>query len=147
MSPAPQPQTSSTARAVYRAADVAYQPVSCPSSAECCQLTKTKLEPWLWPVEWELLEERLSQEGRPKPLPPRTDQGCPLLDTDGARCTVYEDRPLGCRTYFCHRVKGPSHQPTTLMDSLQRRLQMASKGEPKPLLQWLREAGFLGPHP
>jgi hypothetical protein len=44
---------------VLTKASAAYRPWSCPSTAECCQLTKTGRPPWLWPSEWEVLLERL----------------------------------------------------------------------------------------
>jgi len=40
------------------------------------------------------------------------EQTCPLLDRDG-RCSVYAARPLGCRTFWCHRAEhddGPARQ-------------------------------------
>ncbi|RYZ31921.1 MAG: YkgJ family cysteine cluster protein, partial [Myxococcaceae bacterium] len=43
-------------RTVYRQADEAYAPYSCPASGECCQLAVTKRQPWLWLPEWELLK-------------------------------------------------------------------------------------------
>src|SRR5205823_5208735 len=83
-------------RAIYRLADAAFARWSCPSSGECCQLAKTGRQPWLWPSEWKLIAARKG--------PPRADGGCPFLDAAGARCTVYADRPLGCRTFFCGRA-------------------------------------------
>ncbi|HZH03275.1 MAG TPA: YkgJ family cysteine cluster protein [Myxococcaceae bacterium] len=129
-------------RAIYERADAAFSAFSCPGTAECCQLLKTGLEPWLWPSEWLTLEAWLVRERRPRPLPPRQDLGCPLLDAEGMRCTVYGARPLGCRTYFCHRIRGPARQPTEVMNGLQRRLEVLHEGEPKPLLTWLRETGW-----
>src|SRR4051812_8070934 len=99
-------------RALYAKADALWSKFSCPGTAECCQLSTTRREPWLWPSEWKLLSE-----SRPLP-PPRPDGGCPYLDPDGRRCSVYADRPLGCRTFFCHRIVGPSRQPVLEMDAL-----------------------------
>ncbi|MHB8878075.1 MAG: YkgJ family cysteine cluster protein, partial [Myxococcaceae bacterium] len=45
-------------RALYRLADAAYAPFSCPASGECCQLAARGREPWLWPSEWRLLQAR-----------------------------------------------------------------------------------------
>src|SRR6185436_3635428 len=81
-------------RAIYAKADAMWARWSCPASAECCHLTKTQRQPWLWPSEWRLLTAK-------GPLPPaRADGHCPFLD-DAGRCTRYADRPLGCRTFFC----------------------------------------------
>src|SRR5689334_4303773 len=127
-------------RAVYRQADAAYAPFSCPASGECCQLARTKRQPWLWYPEWKLLSAR-----RPLP-PPREDGGCPYLDAAGRRCTVYADRPFGCRTFFCERIRGPARQPADTVDVLLRRLEavsqrvMPSLTGPRPLLDWHTEA-------
>ena len=108
-------------RAIYRQADAAYAPFSCPASGECCQLSKTRRQPWLWYPEWKLLASH-----RPLP-PPREDGGCPYLDAAGKRCTVYADRPFGCRTFFCERIRGPARQPADTVDALLRRLEAVSQ--------------------
>jgi hypothetical protein len=130
-------------RALYRQADAAYAPFSCPASGECCQLAVTGRQPWLWAPEWLLLTR-----GRPLP-PPRADGGCPWLDASGKRCGVYADRPFGCRTFFCSRIRGPSRQPAEAVDTLLRRLErvsqrlMPSLSGPRPLLEWHAEAHAL----
>ncbi|MFP2934035.1 YkgJ family cysteine cluster protein [Pyxidicoccus sp. 3LG] len=127
-------------RTVYRQADAAYAPFSCPASGECCQLARTGRQPWLWQPEWELLSR-----GRPLP-PPRKDGGCPYLDAAGLRCTVYADRPFGCRTFFCERIRGPARQPAETVGSLLERLERISQRvapalkAPRPLLDWHAEA-------
>jgi len=127
-------------RAIYRQADAAYAPFSCPASGECCQLARTQRQPWLWYPEWKLLASRHT-------LPPRRkDGGCPYLDPAGRRCTVYADRPFGCRTFFCERIRGPARQPTDTVDALLRRLEAVSQRVmptltgPRPLLDWHTEA-------
>ncbi|MCI0569606.1 MAG: YkgJ family cysteine cluster protein [Myxococcaceae bacterium] len=128
---------------VYREADAAWAPFSCPASGECCQLTKTGRQPWLWRAEWVRLLERLKRDGRPLP-PARADGACPFLDDTGLRCSVYADRPLGCRTFFCDRIRGPERQPAEVMDLLQRKLERLSVAldeedtGPRPLLDWHR---------
>jgi Fe-S-cluster containining protein len=127
-------------RTVYRQADAAYAPFSCPASGECCQLARTGRQPWLWQPEWELLSG-----GRPLP-PPREDGGCPYLDAAGRRCTVYADRPFGCRTFFCERIRGPARQPAETVGTLLERLERISERvapalkAPRPLLEWHAEA-------
>jgi hypothetical protein len=127
-------------RAVYRHADAAYAPFSCPASGECCQLTVTKREPWLWLPEWLLLTR-----SRPVP-PPRADGACPFLDAAGRRCTAYADRPFGCRTYFCGRMRGPPHQPLEAVVTLSQRIESLSVrlepllAGPRPILTWCAEA-------
>jgi Fe-S-cluster containining protein len=127
-------------RVIYQRADAAYAPFSCPASGECCQLATTKRQPWLWEPEWRLLASR---HGLP---PPREDGGCPYLDAAGKRCTVYADRPFGCRTFFCERIRGPARQPAEAVDALLRRLEAVSQRVwpeltgPRPLLEWHAQA-------
>ncbi|MBZ4394827.1 YkgJ family cysteine cluster protein [Myxococcus sp. MISCRS1] len=127
-------------RAIFRQADAAYGPFSCPASGECCQLSRTGRQPWLWLPEWELLTQ-----GRPLP-PAREDGGCPYLDAAGKRCTVYADRPFGCRTFFCERIRGPARQPAETVGALLERLERVSQQRepslraPRPLLEWHAEA-------
>ena len=126
-------------RAVYRHADAAYAPYSCSASGECCQLAVTKRQPWLWLPEWRLL-----RSAHPLP-PPRADGGCPYLDAAGKRCTVYADRPFGCRTFFCSRIRGPAQQPKEAVISLSRRIEFISERldpqltAPRELLDWYAE--------
>jgi len=129
-------------RAVYRLADAAYAPYSCPASGECCQLAVTQRQPWLWLPEWLVLKDHLRKQGRGLPSL-RPDGACPFLDGRGRRCTVYEDRPFGCRTYFCARLSGPAHQPLEDVIRLSRRLEVlslemdANLTGPRELLSWI----------
>lgn len=127
-------------RAVLRQASAAWARHSCPGTSECCQLAVTKRPPWLWPSEWKVLEAALQRAGRPLP-PARQDGGCPFLDAAGQRCTVYEDRPLGCRTFFCQRIVGPARLPAdetnALLDRL-RAINVATDDDAAPhsILEW-----------
>lgn len=126
-------------RTLYAQADGAYAPFSCSASGECCQLAVTRRQPWLWAPEWRLLTR-----GRPLP-PPRADGGCPWLDAAGKRCTAYADRPFGCRTFFCARIRGPARQPLETVVSLMKRLEQLSErleptlAAPRELLTWHAE--------
>jgi Fe-S-cluster containining protein len=132
-------------RVVLAKADALYAGFSCPASAECCLLSTTKRQPWLWRSEWELILDHLASEERSLP-PPRADGGCPFLDSAGKRCTIYEARPLGCRTFFCHRVERPRREPVDEMQVLSRRLERINCGdetvesEPIQLLDWYAQA-------
>jgi Fe-S-cluster containining protein len=123
-------------KAVLTKADAAWARHGCPGTAECCQLAVTKRPPWLWPSEWKLLEHAR------RPLPPaRADGGCPFLDEAGKRCTVYASRPLGCRTYFCHRIEGPAKLPKDETNALLERLKALNlavddEAEPRSILDW-----------
>jgi Fe-S-cluster containining protein len=91
----------------------------------------------LWPSEWALLMERIRGV-----LPePRSDGGCPFLDPAGTRCTVYADRPFGCRTFFCHRIRGPAAVPSEATDGLLERLKalnlvLDDEAQVRSLPQW-----------
>lgn len=131
-------------KAVLRKADAAWAKHACPGTAECCQLKTTGRPPYLWPTEWKLLEAK-----GPVP-PPRADGGCPYLDAAGKRCTVYADRPLGCRTFFCHRITGPKKQPGAETDALFERLKalnlaLDDEAKPRSLPEWV--AGSRAQHP
>ena len=128
-------------RAVLRKADAEWAKHSCPGTAECCQLKTTGRPPWLWPTEWTLLLKKVNGV-----LPPaRADGGCPFLDAAGLRCAVYEDRPLGCRTFFCHRIRGPKAVPADATNALLDRLRalniaLDDEAQVKSLPQWHAEA-------
>ena len=128
--------------ALQRQTDEAWSGYRCPGTAECCQLAKRGREPWLWGVEWDAL-----RRARPELPAPREDGGCPFLDAEGRRCTVYAARPLGCRTYFCHRATGPAREPVEEMDRLLRQLETIARSVrpdedgPRPITQWLEEQG------
>lgn len=131
-------------RTINRLADEAYARFSCEASGGCCQLSRTGRQPWLWPTEWKLLTAR-----GPVP-PPREDGACPFLDASGLRCAAYPDRPFGCRTFFCERVRGPKRQPVEAVVALSRRLEAVNqrldpevKG-PRPLLELVEEHARAG---
>jgi Fe-S-cluster containining protein len=129
---------------IYRAADALYARASCPASGDCCQLAVTRREPYLFAIELRRLELALDKAGREMPAP-RPDGGCPLLDATGRRCSVYPDRPFGCRTFFCDRGRGPmpknsdvhalSARLTELADSLE---PVAKPRQIRELLEWRR---------
>ncbi len=99
-------------RALYREADEALGGWTCDASADCCHFARTGREPYLWPNEWVLLEKAVAARGprRGPVLAVFDDRRCPLLDDQG-HCSVYEARPLGCRTFFCERGVGPARKP------------------------------------
>jgi uncharacterized protein len=127
-------------QAIYRLADALFAPFSCPGSSECCQLQKTQRPPWLLPSEWLVIEDSVKSAQRAIPSP-RVDGACPFLDEAGKRCTIYADRPLGCRTYFCDRIRGPKSQPTVALNALMQRLVNVNESclddvNAKPLWDW-----------
>jgi Fe-S-cluster containining protein len=98
--------------ALYRRVDAAYEGSHCPSSTECCRFGLTGREPYVTSVEVAALRRAVSRRGglrsaKRRALPMATTAGaeriCPFLDSFG-RCSVYDSRPLGCRTFFCGRA-------------------------------------------
>jgi Fe-S-cluster containining protein len=69
--------------------------------------------------------------------PQRADGGCRLLDEEGQRCTIYEARPFGCRTFFCERRVGPKEptaQTNALLDELSKlNVALESSAAPRTL--------------
>jgi Fe-S-cluster containining protein len=132
--------------ALLRLADEAYRGHSCPASAECCQLAARRREPWLWSPEWRLVEAKARSLHAGALPPDRTDGGCPFLDAAGLRCTVYDARPFGCRTFFCERRTGPVKEPAEAVTRLLRRLEHAAQradpdeAGPRPLREWIQRA-------
>lgn len=97
--------------AIYRDAEARFAGSRCPGSTECCRFSITGREPYLTSIEVLAVRRALSRRGgplRPKrralPLLRDEERICPMLDQHG-RCSVYADRPLGCRTFWCHRAE------------------------------------------
>lgn len=134
--------------AIYRLADEALAPFGCAESADCCNLTRTGRQPYLWPVE--LLKVQKVIAARGGKVVPREDGACPLLSAEG-RCTIYADRPFGCRTFFCERVTGPGNLPRQRLVDLTRRLTDVAErldpvsDGPRALFSLLFKGGVTGP--
>ncbi len=102
--------------AVYRDVDAAYGAYRCPATSECCHFAITGREPYVTSIELAALGRAIAARGGPLPdkrraLPMypgdyRDERICPLLTADG-RCSVYAARPLGCRSFWCHRADVP----------------------------------------
>jgi Fe-S-cluster containining protein len=111
--------------ALYADVDALYAGASCDRTSECCRFGITGREPQVTSIELALIQRALHRRGsRPgnkhRALPLLRDasleragtarivasreRACPLLVQPG-RCAVYEVRPLGCRTFFCHRAQ------------------------------------------
>jgi Fe-S-cluster containining protein len=120
-------------RALYLDADALYEGARCDSSSECCRFGITGREPQVTSIELALVEHAIKRRGgmlTPKKRALPITQGatcareriCPLLDRAG-RCSIYEDRPLGCRTFYCERAQ-LQHAPSRAdLRNLVRRLQ------------------------
>jgi uncharacterized protein len=110
--PAPDPRAAARSAAIREVrrvyADLEARPLdrACIRRAECCSFHITGKVPQLTRGEALVLAKALRATGRTRP-PERTDGACPLLDPATSRCLVYQDRPFGCRTHFCHAAGGP----------------------------------------
>ncbi len=93
-------------RAVYEA--LAARPVerACTLSGGCCRFRETGRTPYLTLGEALVAARGVRASGR-KVLPPAEGGACPLLHPRTGRCTIYADRPFGCRTHFCAAAGGP----------------------------------------
>lgn len=81
--------------AIYRELDhyLAALGVACRGCGQCCDFARNDFRLYASRLELELVLRR-------HPPPRLTPQGqCGYL-LDG-RCSIYDERPLGCRTYFC----------------------------------------------
>jgi Fe-S-cluster containining protein len=69
---------------------------------------------------------------RERSLPMVDDERrCPLLD-DAGRCSIYASRPLGCRTFFCDRARGPGRLPREGANDVARAVaDLAAKATPR----------------
>lgn len=112
---------------------------SCPGTAECCHFGVTGRQPHPTEAEWQVIADELERQGRPVPAP-REDRVCPFLSE--GRCSIYAARPLGCRTFYCHRGSGP-HVDRRAREDLFRRLEVMSSdphARGRPLTTWLNQA-------
>lgn len=118
-------------QAIYAEADQHHSTWSCPKTAECCHFGITGKEPFVTTIELAEIERALRAQGR-EPAPPdrRAKENekkdpkrvCPML-TEGLRCSIYASRPLGCRTFFCHRADRGEKVPHQAWRDIVRRIE------------------------
>jgi hypothetical protein len=118
-------------RALYRDVDALYEGARCEASTECCRFGLTGREPQVTSIELALVQQAIKRRGgvlaKKKRALPLTDEAssermCPLLD-HGGRCSIYEDRPLGCRTFYCQRAQLIAAPTRQQLKAVVRRLQ------------------------
>ena len=144
-------------QALYAQVDALYADWSCPTSTECCRFGITGRQPYVTSIETLAVRNALARRGGqlsdnrralPILMSAERERVCPLLDRN-QRCSVYEVRPLGCRTYFCERADkgaGPSRpqlrEITRELQELAARHQLGGDAG-RPLLRVL-DAGWGG---
>ena len=79
--------------------DALYANASCLNSTRCCQLRRYGHVPLVFEVEGRRAIAGVMRRGGRLPLEGEIGD-CPLLLRSGA-CSVYADRPFGCRTFYC----------------------------------------------
>jgi Fe-S-cluster containining protein len=97
---------SNAVREVY--ADLSLRPIerNCGRVKECCHFKLTGRTPYLTKGEALLAAKAFRATGRTQ-LPENAAGACPMLDSAGGNCLIYESRPFGCRTHFCAAAGGP----------------------------------------
>jgi len=144
-------------KALYARVDALYADWSCPTSTECCRFGITGRQPYLTSIEILAVRSALAQRGgllsdNKRALPilmsASSERVCPLLDRN-QRCSVYEVRPLGCRTFFCDRAnRGVGPSGAQLRDVMRELQELAERHRlggdaSRPLLEVL-DAGWGG---
>jgi Fe-S-cluster containining protein len=141
----PEKQSLADLRALFARVDKEHAGFVCPNRALCCSFAQTGREPYLWHLEWRLLQRRIAERGGRVP-PEREDGGCRFLDATGHRCTVYEDRPFGCRTFGCELATGMTRPLREKVRELCKELTGLAEtfdpedGGPRPISRWVGEA-------
>jgi Fe-S-cluster containining protein len=128
--------------ALYRQVDLSQEGASCPASTECCRFGVTGREPYVTSIEIAALRRAVARRGGPlsrkrRALPLAQGPGsrkaeriCAFLDVAG-RCSVYESRPFGCRTFHCARATLPAAPAASELRDLVNQLRdVASRHEP-----------------
>ena len=107
--------------AVYVELEVRLRTVvrDCRVVTRCCRFQLTGEVPVLTLGEALVAARGVRASGR-RELKPHAEGACPLLGREG-RCTIYADRPFGCRTHFCRAAGGVV--PRKLVGDLIQRLE------------------------
>lgn len=122
--------------ALYAEVEAMYADWSCPGSTECCRFGITGKQPFVTSIEQAALERAVGRRGgmpskKKRALPLTRDaekeRMCPLLSNEG-KCSVYADRPLGCRTFYCGRAtRGDGPDRRELKHVVQRLSELAAR--------------------
>ena len=116
---------------LYREVDALYAAWSCPGTTECCRFGVTGRQPYVTSIELAAIRRAIARRGAPlaaskRALPITEDAEreriCPMLDRTG-RCSIYADRPLGCRTFYCDRATAGPRATRAELQEVVRKLQ------------------------
>ena len=139
--------------ALYARVDALYADWTCPSSTECCRFGITGRQPYVTAIEASAIRHVLARRGGlleankralPMLLSEAQERVCPLLNKQ-QRCSVYKQRPLGCRTFYCNKATCGSGPDRDALAQLTRELQdLAARhrmggDEPRPLMRVLED--------
>lgn len=143
-------------RALYAEADALHSTTTCPASTECCRFGVTGREPYLTSIELVAVQRAVAAAGGPlsrkrRALPlagnsTESERTCPLLAESG-RCSIYANRPFGCRTFFCSRATRLGPVPRAEEKALVARLRALAERHipggdaPRPLTNAVRISG------
>jgi uncharacterized protein len=117
--------------ALYREVDALYAGWSCPGTTECCRFGVTGRQPYVTSIELAAVRRAIARRGAPlarakRALPITRDEEqeriCPMLDRNN-RCSIYADRPLGCRTFYCERATRGENGTRAELQDIVRKLQ------------------------
>jgi len=106
--------------ALYRDLDALFASASCPRSTRCCRFRETGRTPYVTPLELRRVLKAIDRRGGRLPRG-GNGEDCPLLLADGA-CSIYPDRPFGCRTHFCGEAMLPQGQRRKEVEALAKQL-------------------------
>lgn len=99
-------EVCASVRAVYAEVDARPVERQCVRLTECCQFKLTGSTPFLTRAEALLAAAAWKALGKGS-IPASPDGVCPMLQRATGRCSIYADRPFGCRTHFCAAAGGP----------------------------------------
>jgi Fe-S-cluster containining protein len=111
--------------AIFSELEALFASSSCPRSTRCCRFAQTGKTPFLWPVEARRVLKGIERRGGKLPRE-GADGDCPLL-LKGGGCSVYADRPFGCRTFFCGDATLPEGPRRKEVEVLAKRLRALSE--------------------
>jgi uncharacterized protein len=122
--------------ALYARVDALYADWRCPSSTECCRFGITGRQPFVTSIEASAIRHALARRGGllaehkralPILLSGESERVCPLLN-EQQRCSVYAQRPFGCRTFYCNKAtRGVGPDPDTLRALTEELEELASR--------------------